>query len=543
MKKTLSILVILIGQFASSFCATNELSVYLQTDRSNYISGDDAFFGILFGHKFWCDTLNGNDVLIDITAIDGRWITGSVSKIERGLASGVISIPDSLTTGFYRIRAYTNHPNVDNYYCQREIYVTNRFGKESDRTLRTNSLESDNLSSGEIIGLTKNEFEVKEKLKLTLKTDDSTNAIVRVISKKQWEQQRQPIAGKCEPFNFDGGFRPITPYDGVLITGIVTDSVGTPIKDAVVFTSFQDSLIRLRYDITDENGKFCTLLHDYYGQQLMFVNAFNSKLEPYLNARIELDNQFNRTDNNGDLAESYQETDSMELNKGIISKAFDIHLYKPQETAIRPESNFEQYVIGTPAHSVKTDDYVAFTDFNEIAREVLPYIRIRKSKGMPEIRIVTDFELKKTVNANPFILVDGVPLSQISPLLSCGSAKIKQVDTQTKPRYFGNIIFENGILVVWSHKQDFWNKLSIPGTFSFMIQAFQPPLEHSMTEQPKDKIPDIRQTTYWNPQIVVNGENSIELELSNETGEFVIEFTGINRKGELIKDFKLISVK
>ena len=542
-KKILSALVLFAGLFATTSAETNPTAVFLQIDRSSYISGDDLLFGVLLNTNILNDSINGNDVLIDITAANGSWIVGTVAKKEHGVASGLINIPDSLQTGYYRIRAYTNYPNVDNYFCQREFYVTNRFGKTPDKTLRTNNSETEKPVSGDIIGLTKTEFRTKERFELTLQSDDSINAIVRIISKKQWDRQWQPIAGKCEPFSFNGGFSPLTPYDGVLITGTVTDSVGTPINNAVVFTSFQDSVIRLRYDISDENGRFCTLLHEYYGQQQMFVNAFNSKLEPYLNARITIDNQFCRTDSNNNLIESYQETDSLELNKAIISKAFDLHLYKPQETSSRPESNYEQYVIGTPTQSVKTDDYITFTDFNDIAREILPFIRIRKNKGIPEIRIVTDFELKRTVNANPFIIVDGVPLSQISPLLSCGSAKIKQVDTQTQPRYFGNIIFENGILIVWTHKQDFWDKLSVPGTFSFTIQGFQPSLESGRPEQSKDKLPDLRQTTYWNPTVSANNGDKIEIELSDESGEFVIEFTGINRKGEIIKDFKLINVK
>lgn len=542
-KNILSALVISVGLFASASAATSPTAVFLQTDRSSYISGDDLLFGVLLDTNILNDSINGNDVLIDITAANGNWIAGTVAKRKQGVASGLINIPDSLPTGYYRLRAYTNYPNVDNYFCQREFYVTNRFGKEPNITLRTNNLESENPTSEGIISLAKTDFRTKEKFELTLKSDDSSSAIVRIVSKKQWDGQRKPIAGKCEPFSFNGGFCQLTPYDGVLITGTVTDSAGAPISNAVVFTSFQDSVIRLRYDISDENGRFCTLLHDYFGQQQIFVNAFNSKLEPYLNAKIKLDNQFCRTDSNGDLAESYQETDSMELNKAIISKAFDMHLYKPQETASRPESNYEQYVIGTPAHSIKTDDYVAFTDFNEIAREVLPFIRIRKNKGIAEMRIVTDFELKRAVNANPFIIVDGVPLPQLAPLLKCGSAIIKQVDTQTRPRYFGNIIFENGILIVWTHKQNFWDKLSVPGTFSFTIQGFQPPLESGQPEQSKDKLPDFRQTTYWNPTVSTYNDTKIEIELSDETGEFVIEFTGINQKGEIIKDFKLINVK
>lgn len=546
-KNTLSALIILIGSIAAAQPLGKCDFITLQTDRSRYISGDDVLFSIFFNPAQPGDTtLAGNDVLIDITTIDGRWITGSIARRTLNTASGLINIPDTLLTGYYEIRAYTNYPNIKNYYCQREVLITNRFGNEPDKILLSNNLDHESYQSCGLIDLPQDEFNRKAKFNLSLKTDDTIQASVRIINKRQWNEQMSPVNGECPPFNLTEGFRPLTPYDGIMITGTVTDSVsGQPIKDAVVFISMQDSVIRLRYDITDEKGTFSTLLHNYYGTQQIFVNAYNAKLEPYYNAKIELNSNFNQIGHN---TENYSEVflvpDSLELNKAIITKAFETMPYKYHSVPSRPANNYEQMVIGTPPHTVKTDDYISFIDFADIAREVLPFVRIRKNKaGEPEMRIVTNFELKNIVNANPFLIVDGVPLTQLAPLLECGSSKIKQVDTQNKPRYYGNIIFANGIVLVWTRKLDFWSSQNIPGTFCFTVQGFQPPIEPIQSQPSKDKIPDFRQTVYWNPSATLGGGNNVEIELSDEKGEFVLEFVGINSKGKYVKDFKLINVK
>ena len=83
----------------------------------------------------------------------------------------------------------------------------------------------------------------------------------------------------------------------------------------------------------------------------------------------------------------------------------------------------------------------------------------------------------------------------------------------------------------------------MPGTYKFIVQGFQPPLSTTVAEKSKDKLPDLRQTIYWNPLVNTSVQNSIEVTLSDETGEFVIEFFGFDRKGNIHSDYKLINVK
>ena len=60
----------------------------------------------------------------------------------------------------------------------------------------------------------------------------------------------------------------MTSYNGVFITGTLTDAETLkPIPDAIVFVSMQDSTVRLRYDVADGDGVFCTSFYDYCGVQ------------------------------------------------------------------------------------------------------------------------------------------------------------------------------------------------------------------------------------------------------------------------------------
>ena len=542
--RILSILLLLTAAFsAQAQKLTADNPIFLKTDRSSYISGDDALFCLFLHEGIINDTMPGNDIIIDIADIENHWITGTIVKQTGGMASGLINLPDTLTTGYYQLRAYTNFPNTDNHFCSCEIFVSNRFDKEPQIVKRNQLQKASHKQTSQIIGIGKTDLAVHEKIDITLNCPDTAMAVIRIIGKKQWDNELESISGKSDSYSQAEGYTSLTPYDGILVAGTVTDSVsGTPINNAIVLISLQDSIIRLKYDITDSEGSFCVLLHNYYGQQEVFVSAFNQQMEPLRNTRIALRDQFGFTQTSQSNCETVlSEIDSTELDKALIAKAFEMQQFAPIGISNRPQILVEHFVIGAPRHSVLTEDYIELNDFREITREITPFARIRKGKnGEPELRVVSD---KGAVTANPLLLVDGVPLTDLNQLIGKGSAVVKRVDTQNKARNFGNISFSNGIVAVWTHKLDFWEKCHVSGTYRFVVQGFQPPVTESVPAPSKDRLPDLRQTVYWNPSVNTATQKSISATLSDETGEFVIEFFGVGRDGKIFSDFKQINVK
>ena len=136
--RVLSILLLLsasFGAFAQKLATDSP--IWLKTDRSRYISGDDALFCIFLHDGIVYDTMPGSDIYIDIIDIENRWITGTIVKKTGGTASGMLNIPDTLATGYYRLYAYTNYPNTTNHFCSCEIFVSNRFDKEPQLVMRS----------------------------------------------------------------------------------------------------------------------------------------------------------------------------------------------------------------------------------------------------------------------------------------------------------------------------------------------------------------------------------------------------------------------
>lgn len=533
------------------FCAQSiaaQSALAIKTDRSTYISGDDILFSA-FTNKFHeKDTIPGQDVYVDMTDINNDWIigTGIVARQTGFIASGSLTIPDTLMSGYYKIRAYTNYPNLDNYYCSKEIYIINRFGNHLPHIMHSQLPLMQHNNNDNIISIDKNEYHSNEKVTVSLK-NDTISGVMRIVSKKQWDSEIEPTFGKCPDNTVIERFASMLPYNGIIVTGKVTDTEsGAPISNAIVLVAMQDSIVRLRYDITDSTGSFCILLHNYFGLQQIFINAFNQQFEPYFNTKITLKNQFGL--NTGKPSNNINETsvtiDNSELDKAVIAKAYNIRQYSiDRKIPERPALSYDNFVVGELKNTVETSDYISFSNMNEIIREIVKFVRIRKNKsGIQEMHVVSDNGITNPNKA--IILVDGVPLTMFDKIIDEGSDKIKRIDTQNKSRNFGNIAFNNGIVLIWTHKLDFWEKSQVPGTYSFFVQNFQQPVATAKTEfESKDKVPNLKQTIYWNPNINTTTQNHIEIPLSDETGEFVIEFFGIRTDGKYVNDFKLINVK
>lgn len=540
----LTILLLLFNLSIYAQQLTDTHPIIIKTDRSSYISGDDLFFSVFLYNGIVTDNEPGPDVYIDITDVDNKWVEGlgTITMQINGTANGVINLPDTLLTGYYKIRAYTNYPNLINHFSSIEIFITNRFGKEPEAILRDMNSHRDTIKTSQIISIEKDKYRTRENITINLSCNDSIKALVKIVTKKQWEEQSMPVFGTHDSFVIDERYTPLTPYDGIIVAGTVTDSTNTPISDAIVLVSMQDSVVRIKYDITDSTGTFCVLLHNYYNEQQIFINAFNKHFQPYYNANIELRNQFdfgNNSSNN--LIQVYTVTDSSELDKALIAKAFELQAFMPVGISDRPVVSNDHLIIGKPRHTAYTDNYIPLNNFREITRELTPFIRLRKNKsGEAELRILNEYNI--TMN-NPLLLVDGVPLTQLDKLLDKGSDIIKKVETQNKSRHFGNINFDNGIISIWTHNYNFWEKCKVPGTFEFLVHSSQKPLTENKTTDTKDRLPNLKQTIYWNPNINTTEQKCISAQLSDECGEFVIEFFGIQRDGKIIKDFKLINVK
>ncbi|HCE56540.1 MAG TPA: hypothetical protein DER09_01785 [Prolixibacteraceae bacterium] len=78
--------------------------VYLQLDRPSYWAGDDAWFKAYVKDS----PINESNLYVEIINASGNVVNKNIAWVQNGLAYGDFQLADTLSSGVYQIRAYTN---------------------------------------------------------------------------------------------------------------------------------------------------------------------------------------------------------------------------------------------------------------------------------------------------------------------------------------------------------------------------------------------------------------------------------------------------
>jgi len=101
---------------------------YLQTDRAYYSTGETVWFSTyLVNGKSTSLTATSNNLYVELVSSKSLVLDSKIIRVDGGLGKGDFELKDSIPSGWYNIRAYTNWMrNFGNdFVFQKRIYVTN----------------------------------------------------------------------------------------------------------------------------------------------------------------------------------------------------------------------------------------------------------------------------------------------------------------------------------------------------------------------------------------------------------------------------------
>lgn len=101
--------------------------VYVQTDRSYYSSGEDIWFSaFLVNGKSTSLTASSGTLYVELINPSAKLIDKKIIRLENGLGKGDFRLKDSIPSGWYNLRAYTNWMrNFGNHFVfEKAIYVS-----------------------------------------------------------------------------------------------------------------------------------------------------------------------------------------------------------------------------------------------------------------------------------------------------------------------------------------------------------------------------------------------------------------------------------
>jgi len=118
--------------------------IYLHTDRDFYVAGEKASFKVylLTGGE---SIEKSSVVYVELSDIRLNSILKTTIELNNSSAFGILSIPDTLFSGTYIIKAYTNWLRNfgHEYVFLKQIDIVNRFGKFKQQSVQETTIDED----------------------------------------------------------------------------------------------------------------------------------------------------------------------------------------------------------------------------------------------------------------------------------------------------------------------------------------------------------------------------------------------------------------
>ena len=204
---------------------------------------------------------------------------------------------------------------------------------------------------------------------------------------------------------------------------------------------------------------------------------------------------------------------------------------------------------GKPDAELKMKDYIALPVMQEVFFELLAGVSLKSKKSGYEITIGDPYNNNKPYDASPGLFIDGVTIKDAGVIAGLDPELVEKIDVIKEKYSVGDYLFY-GIVNIITKSGDFNNvnlpdyAIRLPYRVIDPVYSFVSP-DYSSAERKKSRIPDFRNTLYWNPSLKPDnkGNASIEFWTSDFSSDFEVNIQGTTSEGQLFALKKIIKVK
>jgi len=231
-----------------------------------------------------------------------------------------------------------------------------------------------------------------------------------------------------------------------------------------------------------------------------------------------------------------------------VRKVYNITLTDQQTT---PDRGMEHppLVYSNPLYTIFPDNYEPLNDFQEISRELLRVLRIRKQTDQFQVRMLDERSEYSFFPEEPAIFLDGLIVNDFNSIIELNSDDIKRIEILNYQWVYGNMQFP-GILAIFT-ENEFYREISLPEPSvilenkGFLPRSGFPEFNHTKEPDLFSKEPDFRQLLFWEPDIVLKKgqKHKARFHTSDLTGKYMIIVKGITADGDILNGITGISVK
>jgi hypothetical protein len=183
----------------------------------------------------------------------------------------------------------------------------------------------------------------------------------------------------------------------------------------------------------------------------------------------------------------------------------------------------------------------------EVFFELLPYVSLKKKNTGYEI-LLSDRVDNTPYIASPCLMIDGIITRDAAAIAGMDPEIVEKIDVIKEKYIVGHYVFSSIVNVIT--KTGDYSCIALPDYMIRLpyritdpVNAFLSP-EYTSEESRRSRIPDYRNTLYWNPSVQPdnNGRARVECWSSDNSSDYLVNIQGITGTGELFSMKKKITV-
>ena len=208
-----------------------------------------------------------------------------------------------------------------------------------------------------------------------------------------------------------------------------------------IFTSLGSpgKVIRAYGAWTDGDGQARFEIKDFYGAKRIILQTRSDSTQQY---EIRVINPFSDMVHKDafDHWIPLRKHEKALLSRSIAMQVQDIYYYDTYgERTLAPWVDSTAFY-GRPDATFYLDDYTRFPVMEEVMREYVPGVFVRKRKDGFHF-VVIDLENGGVLSGDPMILLDGVPVADTDDIMAIDPLRIRKLEVVNRQYYLGQAVF------------------------------------------------------------------------------------------------------
>ncbi len=332
------------------------------------------------------------------------------------------------------------------------------------------------------------------------------------------------------------------------ITGkLIKKETLEPVPGEYVFMSSPGKKVRFMYNMTDRNGSFSFPVPIDNNIRDIIILSERSDSGHTVNIETSYSELYSAAgaDTLIVIPEVPGYLDKMSVNYQL-SRIFEL----PSSVAIEDTGTLLQLqnnFYGKPDTRLVLDNYIKLPVMEEVFFELLPGVSLKRNKTGYDVEVI-DPVGKSLYKMPPGLFIDGIKINNASVVADLDPELVEQIDVISDKYIVGDYLFY-GIVNVITRAGNF-NDIPLPEgavrlnyritdqSFSFLSP------DHSAEDMKRDRIPDLRNTLYWNPSIIAGDDGKIRIAFwfPDYRTDYKVSIQGTERDGSPVSFEEIIKV-